>query len=141
MYPLENRLTIMGRLDEIERARDFVTAIAREAGLSEKSVHHCSLAVDETCTNIIEHGYQYQSHGKSIEIICQVEPVKFIISIRDDGPAFNPLLRTDPNPSATLEEREHGGWGIFFVKEFMDQVFYSRDGDYNQLTMSKNLTH
>ena len=140
MYPLENRLTIMGRLDEIARARDFVTAIAREAGLNEKSVHHCSLAVDETCTNIIEHGYQLQGHDKSIEIICQVESLNFIIRIRDDGPAFNPLLRTDPNPNAPLEEREHGGWGIYFVKEFMDQVLYSRDGNYNQLTMSKSIT-
>ncbi|MBA3874510.1 MAG: ATP-binding protein [Anaerolineae bacterium] len=140
MYPLENRLTIMGRLDEIARARDFVAAIARDIGLSEKSVHHCTLAVDETCTNIIEHGYQHQGHDKTIDIICRVEPAAFIITIRDESPAFNPLLRGDPDPAATLEEREHGGWGIYFVKEFMDQVLYSRDGDYNQLTMSKNLS-
>ena len=140
MYPHENRLTIMGRLDEIARARDFVAAIARQVGLSEKSIHHCTLAVDETCTNIIEHGYQHQGHDKSIEVICLVEPFKFIINIRDEGPAFNPLLHDDPDPSADLEEREHGGWGIYFVKEFMDQVMYSRDGDFNQLTMSKNLS-
>lgn len=140
MYSQENRLTIMGRLDEIARARDFVVTIAREVGLNEKSIHHCALAVDETCTNIIEHGYQYQGHEKSIEIICLVQSVQFIISIRDEGPPFNPLLRTDPDPAATLEDREHGGWGIFFVKEFMDQVHYSRDGNYNQLTMSKSLS-
>ena len=55
----------MGRLDEIARARDFVAAVARNVGLSEKSVHHCALAVDETCTNIIEHGYQHQGHDKT----------------------------------------------------------------------------
>jgi anti-sigma regulatory factor (Ser/Thr protein kinase) len=140
MYPAENRLTIMGRLDEIARARDFVAAIARDIGFSDKSVHHCVLAVDETCTNIIEHGYQHQGHDKTIEIICLADPLKLIISIRDEGPAFNPLLRIDPDPATPLEEREHGGWGIYFVKEFMDQVLYSRDGNYNQLTMSKNLT-
>jgi serine/threonine-protein kinase RsbW len=140
MYPYENRLTIMGRLDEITRARDFVATIARNVGLSEKSVHHCTLAVDETCTNIIEHGYQHQGQNRSIEIICIVESTKFIICIRDDGPAFNPLLRADPDPATSIEDREHGGWGIYFVKEFMDQVFYARDGNYNQLTMSKNLS-
>jgi anti-sigma regulatory factor (Ser/Thr protein kinase) len=140
MYPQENRLTIMGRLDEIALARDFVEAIAREVGLSEKSVHHCALAVDETCTNIIEHGYQHDGHNKPIEIICQIDPGRFIIRIRDLGPAFNPLLHDDPDPTATLDNREHGGWGIYFVKEFMDQVNYSRDGDYNQLTMSKSLS-
>ncbi len=140
MYPLENRLTIMGRLDEIARARDFVAAIARDVGLSEKSVHHCILAVDETCTNIIEHGYQHDGYDKSIEIICRLESISFIISIRDEGPAFNPLLHDDPDPATTLENREHGGWGIYFVKEFMDQVFYARDGNHNQLTMTKNLS-
>ncbi len=139
MYPQENRLTIMGRLDEIARARDFVAVVARNVGLSEKSIHHCALAVDETCTNIIEHGYQDQGQDKPIEIICLFEPAKFSISIRDVGPAFNPLLHNDPDPAATLDERSHGGWGIYFVKEFMDQVWYLRDGNYNQLTMSKTL--
>ncbi len=140
MYPQENRLTIMGRLDEIARARDFVEAIARDIGMSEKGVHHCVLAVDETCTNIIEHGYRHQGHDKSIEIICLVAPTKLVIRIRDEGPEFNPLLRDDPDPDAALDDRGSGGWGVFFVKEIMDQVLYTREGTFNQLTMSKNLT-
>ncbi len=137
MYPLENRLTIMGRLEEIARARDFVTDIAHKIGLSEQAVYHCILAIDESCTNIIEHGYQLQGEDKVIEITCRVEGNKFIIIIRDEGPAFNPLSRNDPDPDATLDERNDGGWGVFFIKEVMDNVGYSRDGNYNQLTMSK----
>ena len=139
MYPVENRLTIMGRLDEITHARDFVSAIAQDVGLSEKSVYHCTLAIDETCTNIIEHGYQLNGDDKTIEIVCYKDPTGLVIEVRDESPAFNPLARENPDPTTSLEEREHGGWGIFFVKEIMDDVHYSRDGNYNVLTMSKHL--
>ena len=139
MYPVENRLTIMGRLDEITHARDFVAAIAQDVGLSEKSVYHCTLAIDETCTNIIEHGYQLNGDNKRIEIVCYKASTGLVIEVRDDSPAFNPLARENPDPTTALEEREHGGWGIFFVKEIMDDVHYSRDGNYNVLTMSKRL--
>lgn len=127
----------MGRLDEIARVRDFVTAIAQEVGLSDQAVHHCALAIDETCTNIIEHGYQLDGANKAIEIICLINADRLIIHIRDEGPAFNPLIRPDPDSSADLEERSDGGWGIFFTKKVMDEVHYFRDGNYNQLTLSK----
>ena len=139
MYPRENRIAIQGQMDEIVHARDFVAATAHKVGLSDKSIHHCALAVDEICTNIIEHGYKHQGNEKLIEIICVAEPTRLIIIIRDEGPAFNPLMHSDPDPKANLDMREHGGWGIFFVKEVMDQVVYSRDGEFNQLTLSKNL--
>lgn len=138
MYPVENHLTIWGRLDEIVRARDFVAAIAQDHGLSEKAVHHCTLAIDETCTNIIEHGYQMNGDEKTIEITCRKEPARLVIQIRDGAPPFNPLLRANPDPDTILEDREHGGWGIFFVKNVMDDVHYSRAGTYNELIMSKN---
>lgn len=139
MSPLENRLTIMGRLDEIEHVRDFVTTIARAIGLSEQAIHHCELAIDETCTNIIEHGYQLDGSVKPIEIICETASDRLIIHIRDQGPAFNPLVRPDPDPTADLEERNDGGWGIYFTKKVMDDVQYMRDGQYNQLTLSKRI--
>ncbi len=137
MYPREYRLSIMGRLEEIARIRDFVTAIAQEVGMSDQAIHHCALAIDETCTNIIEHGYQFDGANKTIEIICQSSSDGLMIHIRDEGPAFNPLIRPDPDPTADLEERSEGGWGIFFTKKVMDEVQYFRDGNYNQLSLSK----
>lgn len=139
MYPLENRLTIIGRLEEVARACDFVAAIAHQIGMNEQDIHHCVLAIDETCTNIIEHGYKHDS-SNNIEIVCQLIDNGLAISIRDEGPAFNPLARSDPDPKMHLEDRADGGWGIFFTKKIMDDVRYSRDGTYNQLTLIKYMS-
>ena len=134
----ENLLSIQGVVDEIPHARDFVSVIARQAGMDEQAIQHCQLAVDEACTNIIEHAYQ-SNRERSIEIKCTYTPFVFTIIITDDGPAFNPLLRTDPDPRTELHERGEGGWGVYFIKQLMDEVYYMRNGSYNHFTMQKHL--
>jgi anti-sigma regulatory factor (Ser/Thr protein kinase) len=136
---IQNRLTIAGVLDEIPRACEFAVNAAREAGLDEESIHHCHLAVDETCTNIVEHAYDGQPGAGYIEIICQADPTHFTITIKDDGPPFDPLARPDPDPGEPLESRKTGGWGIYFIKNVMDDVRYLYDGQRNTLIMRKNI--
>lgn len=139
MNPEENRLIIRGVLDEIEQAREFVVDKARYSGLNETAIHNCELAVDEMCTNIIEHAYQMQGESKSIQLICQTNPPFFDITLIDEGPPFDPLSHVEPNPKTPLENRGEGGWGIYFVKKVMDTVSYQRRGIFNYLLMRKRL--
>jgi anti-sigma regulatory factor (Ser/Thr protein kinase) len=75
------------------------------------------MAVDEALTNIIEHGYAYAGDQHQIEIICETEPERFLITISDDSPAFNPLNHQSPDPTALLDTRQPGGWGIYFIRK------------------------
>jgi anti-anti-sigma factor len=113
--------------------------VARRAGLDERAVDHCQLAVDEACTNVIEHGYHFDGAEQVIDIVCLREGQKFSITVADDSPAFDPLLVHDPNPSAGLEEREPGGWGVYFIKRLMDEVSYRYEANRNILNMVKYL--
>lgn len=135
----ERHLQIRGLLQEIAEAREFALQAATDAGLSIQAVHHCQLAVDEVCTNIIEHGYGTRGTDHFIDIICRQETHQFSIIISDDSPAFDPMQRHDPDPMASLEDREVGGWGIYFVKRLMDEVTYHREGGQNHLIMIKRL--
>lgn len=132
----ETRIRIPGLLEHVAAACEFVSHAAQQAGLDEHAMYHCQLAVDEACTNIIEHGYGFKGADKSIDIICQFDIRAFTIIIIDDGPAFNPLLRPSPNPTTPLHERTTGGWGIYFIKQFMDEVQYRWRGR-NELIMVK----
>lgn len=134
----ESRLTIAGTRDQIQLACEFVVDAARTAGLDERAVYHCQLAVDEVCTNIVEHGYGADGADRSIDLICQLSPQSFTITIIDDSTPFDPLARPDPDPGASLEDRKTGGWGIYFLKQIMDQVSYFHDGRYNHLIMVKH---
>jgi anti-anti-sigma factor len=135
----QSRLAISARLEEVRLACDFVVEAAERAGLDERAVYHCQMAVDETLTNIIEHGYHYQGEHHEIEVICQPRARQFLITITDDSPAFNPLEHDSPDPSASLDDREPGGWGIYFVRRLMDDVRYARVGNRNHLILAKNL--
>lgn len=135
----QSRLAISARLEEVRHACDFVVGAAESAGLDERAVYHCQMAVDETLTNIIEHGYDYHGDDYRIEINCKANDTQFQITIADGGPAFNPLEYDSPDPSAPLDDREPGGWGIYFIRRLMDDVTYTRVADRNQLTLVKRL--
>ena len=133
----ERRLKIPGVRDRITVACEFVAQAARRAWLDDRAIHHCQLAVDEACSNVIEHGYGNFGSDEAIDITCRFEGDRFSISVTDSGPEFDPLSQTNPNPTASLDEREPGGWGIYFIKKVMDEVVYRYESDRNQLTMVK----
>jgi serine/threonine-protein kinase RsbW len=137
--PEKSRLVIAARLEEVRHACEFVVEAAEMAGLDERAVYHCQMAVDETLTNVIEHGYSFEVLDNEIEVICSVADDRFLITIIDDGPAFNPLEHEAPDPSAPLDDREPGGWGIYFIRRLMDDVRYERIGNRNHLSLAKSL--
>lgn len=136
----ERQLRITGVLENVWVACEFVVTQARELGMEERAIHHCYLAVDEACTNIIEHGYSSSCETCIIDITCQSDAQQFKITIADDSPPFNPLLRPDPDVQAPLSERGAGGWGIYFIKKLMDSVTYTYEGGRNHLVMVKKLS-
>ncbi len=57
----------------------------------------------------------------------------------DNGMAFDPLQKSAPDLESSLEDRPIGGLGVFLVLEFMDDVTYQRDGEWNRMSMLKVL--
>ena len=137
--PEQSRLVIPARLQDVRNACDFVVEAAESAGLDERAVYHCQMAVDEALTNIIEHGFDYHGENAPIEIACQPDTEFFQIAIIDTSPAFNPLEHESPDPTEPLDSREPGGWGIYFIRRLMDDITYERLDDRNRLTMFKRL--
>lgn len=139
MITEEWRLKIPGVLERVPTACDFVGAAAQHAGLDEHAAYHCQLAVDEACTNIIQHGYAEDGVYQTIDVVCIRQLDRFLIEVIDNSPAFNPLEHVDPDPSTPLEERKLGGWGIYFIKKVMDEVSYQYQANQNHLLMAKHL--
>lgn len=136
----ERHLSFKARLENISAACDFVAQAAEAAGLDERGVYHCQLAVDEACTNIIQHGFTEGSdnrHGQINLSTGVANDNSFVIVISDNSPAFNPLTYQEPDPGRNLDEREGGGWGIYFIKKLMDFVDYRYADNKNHLTLHK----
>ena len=135
----ESRLIVPARYDRIKQICSFVVDAANVAGLDESSTFQCQIAVDEACTNIIEHGYEGEDRGR-IEVICNTNPGVLKIELLDQAPPFDPETVPEPELGAPLEDMKIGGLGIYFMKKMMDDVSFSRENGTNRLALLKRST-
>jgi serine/threonine-protein kinase RsbW len=130
------RLSIPGRFDQLERVCQLIGQVASEAGLGEEESGRCQLAVDEACTNIIEHGYGGEDRG-TIELICQVHEGELVITVQDHARPFDPTEVPPPKLNVSLDEIQVGGLGIYFMRQVMDAVEFTYEGGGNKLVLVK----
>jgi len=130
------KLKISSVTENLEIIREFINNIAHKAGFSEESVDQIELAVDEACTNIIEHGYKGMNPG-SIILSFRIEPGRILVQITDFGHVFEPEAAPKPDVEAALEDRELGGLGLFLIYQTMDNIDYQSSEEGNTLTFTK----
>jgi serine/threonine-protein kinase RsbW len=126
-----------GQFDSLVEISEFVTRAAGDVGLSEEAVYAVEMAVDEACTNIIEHAYGGEGRG-NIECTCRINGDKLTVMLRDRGCPFDPSSVPEPDVSAALEDRQEGGLGLYLIHRLMDEVYFEFTSDSgNVLTMVK----
>ena len=108
---------------------------AAEMEFDNSSIMQIELALEEAIVNIINHAYP-EKHGK-IRFDCVKKDNTLVMSIMDFGIPFDILSAEDPDVNASLEEREVGGLGVFFIKKLMDKVEYERTEEGNLLILEK----
>jgi anti-sigma regulatory factor (Ser/Thr protein kinase) len=129
-------LIVPGRYDRLEQVCQFVAEAAAHAGLDESESNHCQLAVDEACTNIIEHGYGGEGKGE-IRLTCDAAPGELTITLQDTAQPFDPSHVPEPDLSAPLDELRIGGLGLYFMRQVMDAVEFSYESGGNTLVLIK----
>lgn len=131
--------TFPGRYTSLAEISEFVAKAAQDAGLDSKGIYAVKLAVDEACTNIIEHGYGGEGAGK-IECSYDIDRGALTIQLRDWGIAFDPEAVPEPDFSLPLEELQPRGAGLFLMRKLMDEVkFLFQDKKGNLLVMVKKI--
>jgi len=96
------------------------------------------IALEEVFMNVVTHGIPAGRRGR-VEVCLALADGNLTLAVEDDGPPFDPLLLPAPDINASLEERQVGGLGVYFVRQLMDAVSYRRVGPHNQLRMTKSL--
>jgi anti-anti-sigma factor len=130
-------LRVKARPENLSRIAAFIGHVAERCDLGPKEAFDIQMAVDEACTNIIEHGYQGDESG-IIEINYSYTDDECCITLRDFGAHFDPDAVPQPDIHAPLEERPIGGLGLYFMRELMDSVEFEFDPEEgNVLTMIK----
>jgi serine/threonine-protein kinase RsbW len=130
-------ITVPGRYENLVKLSEFARQAAQEAGLDSFAIYSVETAVEEACTNIIEHAYGGEGRG-NIECVCDVDEKGLTVQLRDHGKPFNPDTIHDPNIKAPLKKRSAHGLGLFIMRKWMDDVQFEFNADTgNVLTMVK----
>jgi serine/threonine-protein kinase RsbW len=123
MKPYE--LIVPGDTRSLALVRMVTTAVASEAGLDQEIIDKIEVAVDEACTNVIEHGYGTMNPHPPVEIRIKADDREFVIDIVDSGPAFDFENRVrNKFPDYWMHADTTRGAGLYLMMALMDSVDY-----------------
>lgn len=125
-----------GNYDSLEKIAEFVKQEASSSGLNRSQVFAVETAVDEACSNIIEHAYGGEGIG-DIHCTTVSELDKFTVILEDHGRAFDPTKVPDPDINAPLRDRKSHGLGFYMMRQWMDEVKFDFHENRNRLTLVK----
>ena len=124
------RKSFKPEIDAIHQMQLFVRQAVSETDMDSKDLMKIDLLLEEMAVNIINYGCRDMTDGR-ITISVERGEGTMILTLRDNGIAFNPLDKEPPDIFADIEDREVGGLGIFFVRQLTERMTYERVGDEN----------
>jgi serine/threonine-protein kinase RsbW len=121
------RLQIPSLFDMVDLVQVLSDRFGTMAGFDEDVVHWIGVAVRESVINAIKHGNK-EDAAKPVTIEFGFTPIdrptELVVSVTDRGEGFEPEEVADPlAPENMLKS---SGRGIFFMRNFMDEVRLQR---------------
>jgi len=98
----------------------------------EKRIDAIDLCIVELVSNIVSHSYRRRPGEIRLELALGRGVA--ILTVVDDGPAFDPLSVPAPVVPASLDEATIGGFGIHLVRSSADACEYERRQGKNVFT-------
>lgn len=132
--PSSISVTLTNQLTEIERLAHIVDAFCAERGIAPAVAYRVNLACDEVIMNAIVHGYE-DAREHEILVSLALDGESLLLTIVDDGRAFNPLEAPPVDFDTDPLERPVGGLGLHLVRNVMDSIGYRRENGRNVLEM------
>jgi serine/threonine-protein kinase RsbW len=122
-------------MDSLHPLLVFVKSCAMQQGLGQERLQEIELVMEEILVNIFN--YAYPDRLGEVEVACRLaDDGRLLVEVADQGVPYNILSREDPDLKAGIEERNIGGLGVFFVKQFIRDIRYEREGGRNILTLT-----
>jgi anti-sigma regulatory factor (Ser/Thr protein kinase) len=132
------QITRAAEFESLKTFRGFIAECCAKYNIPEDVILDLKLAVDEACTNIIEHGYKDMDPG-SIILSLRVDPDRILVQVTDFGHVFEPVEAQKPDLQAALNGQESGGFGLYLIYQTMDNIDYQSSEEGNLLTFTKLL--
>jgi len=116
------KLDVATRFEMLDVLQTVLTQLCAIVGFEDETTHYLAVAVRESVVNAMRHG-NGEDESKRVEIQFTLLDRALEVQVKDQGPGFAP--DEVPDPLAPENLLKAYGRGIFFMKQFMDEVTYS----------------
>jgi serine/threonine-protein kinase RsbW len=124
------RIRLNSRIVYVDLVHEMTEDLARRARFKKP-------AALEAYINAVKHGNR-MDESKSVEVEFERNESRFRVWIRDQGQGFDWAHTADPRAENNLDRTS--GRGIFFMKNFVDEVsFHKIPGKGTEVLLEKNL--
>jgi anti-sigma regulatory factor (Ser/Thr protein kinase) len=136
---MQQQIEVPGTWDSITTLMAFTDSVEAILPLTPDQGYLMRLVIEEIATNIVKYGYS-DAHRDVIQLACAAADGQLRVTIRDRGVPFDPRDHAGPDLAGTdPATRDVGGLGLYFVREFADELSYHHDpaSGWNELTVIK----
>lgn len=131
-------LEIPAQTAAMETLLDAVDSFGKTHDWSEVAAFHVRMVLEEILMNVIMHGGD-GTREPSVWLDLEQQAQGVLLTVQDDGVAFDPTLVAPPDIEASLEERDIGGLGVHLMHTLMDHVSYCHANGRNCLRLQKSV--
>jgi len=121
--------------------REWLTQIMESLHVPQRVMRHILVSSDELFTNIASYAYPSDQADKPVKIYLRYDEEQraFIVTFKDWGVFFNPLVVLHEKPLERVQNKLIGGLGLFLVHHYMDDIQYERLEGQNVLSIIKKI--
>lgn len=125
----------------LSQIRDFIFSFFIES-FSEEERENMTRAVDEACSNAIEHAHKFDRTKRMYLTLEIVKNQKVALTIKDSGEdTFKNIVQSDNINQDKLKQTGRG-MGLFLIKQIMDEVHIKPTDSWGtSITMVKHTTN
>jgi len=129
-------VVLRNQLSDLDTLDDLLDRFGKEGRLPAATMAELRVVCDDIVSNIINHGFP-KGGDHDIEVGLELTGRRLVVTVSDDGVAFNPLAVPPPDTTLPFEEREPGGLGIHLVRSLTEEATYGRHSGRNVITLVK----
>ncbi len=118
-------LTIPARIEAVGPLCAFIKTTGECHGLTELELQCLEISAYETCLNIIEHAYGFDSSGR-ILIRIHLGLKRVCVAFVDSGTGINPELIPPPDVNDPNVRRRGRGFGLQIIRKSVNRMRYRR---------------
>ena len=125
--------------DGVGAAQQWLRSILEARAVESSRIGEAELIAEELLTNAVR-SLQARGGSAGVSLECELTPAQIVMTVRDDGPPFDPLALAAPDLEGDINDRAVGGLGVLLVRQLADSCDYSRIHDHNVMQVRLHRT-